>query len=71
MSSNYNSRNRVAEVLISDGPSHNLIREREKYEDQYARERVVPDIHLRQLEIVEENASREDLAEEQTENGTE
>ena len=69
MSSNYNSRNRAAEVLISDGPTHSLIREREKYEDQYAKERVVPDIHLRALEMVQEFASKEDLA--QTENSTE
>ncbi|CAG2118423.1 unnamed protein product [Medioppia subpectinata] len=67
LSSNYNSRNRAAEVLISDGPSHTLIRERETYEDQYAKERTATDINLRALEMLEEFASKEDLA--QTENG--
>jgi diaminopimelate decarboxylase len=67
LSSNYNTRNRAAEVLISDGPTHTLIREREKYEDQYAKERTATDINLRALEMLEEFASREDLA--QTENG--
>jgi hypothetical protein len=62
MASNYNSRNRPAEVLVSDGPTHSLIREREKYEDQFAKERVVSDIKLRSLEVVEEHDSKEDLA---------
>ena len=68
MSSNYNSRNRAAEVLISDGPTHTLVRERERYEDQYAKEKVATDINLRHLEMLEEFASKEDLA--QSENGT-
>jgi hypothetical protein len=62
MASNYNSRNRAAEVLVSDGPTHSLIRERERYEDQFAKERVVNDIKLRSLEIVEESESKEDLS---------
>jgi diaminopimelate decarboxylase len=62
MASNYNSRNRAAEVLVSDGPTHSLIRERERYEDQFAKERVVSDINLRSLEVVEEYDSKEDLS---------
>lgn len=40
MASNYNSRNRAAEVLV-DGEVMHLIRERERFEDQIARERIV------------------------------
>ncbi len=40
MASNYNSRNRPAEVLV-DGEAMHLIRERERFEDQIARERIV------------------------------
>lgn len=68
MASNYNSRNRPAEVLISDGregPIHNLIREREKYEEQFAKETLVSNINLHSLNIQEESESKEDL----TENG--
>ncbi|XP_054159152.1 diaminopimelate decarboxylase-like isoform X2 [Oppia nitens] len=70
MSSNYNSRNRPAEVLISDGPTHTLIRERESYEEQYAKERIATDINLRALEMLEEFASREDLAQNDEQNGS-
>lgn len=41
MSSNYNSRNRAAEVMV-DGSSETLVRRRETYEDQQALERVLP-----------------------------
>jgi len=68
MASNYNTRNKPAEVLVSDGPTHTLIREREKYEDQFAKEKIT-DISLRSLDTVEESESREDLS--QTENGEE
>lgn len=62
MSSNYNSRNLAAEVMVSDGPTHSLIRERQKYEEQYAKENVVNDIKLRSLDTLEESESREDLS---------
>jgi diaminopimelate decarboxylase len=38
MSSNYNARGRVAEVLV-DGDKFTVIRKRESYEDQLALER--------------------------------
>jgi diaminopimelate decarboxylase len=41
MSSNYNSRPRVAEVMV-DGDSIHLIRERESIEQLFANERVLP-----------------------------
>jgi diaminopimelate decarboxylase len=41
MSSNYNSRPRVAEVMV-DGATPHLIRERERIEDLYAGERPLP-----------------------------
>ena len=37
MSSNYNSRNRAAEVLV-DGDQQHLVRERETYEYQFSLE---------------------------------
>jgi len=40
MSSNYNSRPRVAEVLI-DGKNHHLIRKRESVEDLFAHEQLI------------------------------
>jgi diaminopimelate decarboxylase len=40
MASNYNSRNRPAEVLV-DGAAHHLIRERDRTEDQWANERLL------------------------------
>ena len=41
MSSNYNSRNRAAEVMV-DGDQHYLIRERETFEHQFSLERTLP-----------------------------
>jgi diaminopimelate decarboxylase len=41
MSSNYNSRPRAAEVMV-DGNRMHLIRERERPEDLYAGERLLP-----------------------------
>tara|TARA_R110002110_G_scaffold128503_1_gene308222 strand:+ start:43 stop:1302 length:1260 start_codon:yes stop_codon:yes gene_type:complete len=41
MSSNYNSRNRAAEVLV-DGTEMHLVRERETFEYQFALERPLP-----------------------------
>lgn len=41
MSSNYNSRNRAAEVLV-DGDQHHLIRQREDFEHQFGLERILP-----------------------------
>ena len=41
MSSNYNSRPRVAEVMV-DGDSIHLIRERESIEQLFSNERVLP-----------------------------
>ncbi len=42
MSSNYNSRNRAAEVLV-DGAQVHLARRRETYAEQFAQEQVLPD----------------------------
>lgn len=42
MSSNYNTRNRPAEVLV-DGDQAHLIRRRETYADQFALESLLPD----------------------------
>ena len=41
MSSNYNSRNRAAEILV-DGDTTFLARRRETFEDQIAQEQVFP-----------------------------
>ncbi|MBA53496.1 MAG: diaminopimelate decarboxylase [Pseudomonadales bacterium] len=41
MSSNYNTRNRVPEVMV-DGNQFHIIRRRETYEDQFALESLVP-----------------------------
>ena len=41
MASNYNSRNRAAEVMV-DGNSSHLIGEREELTQQWARERLLP-----------------------------
>jgi diaminopimelate decarboxylase len=41
MSSNYNTRNRAAEVMV-DGSSDTLVRRRETYDDQLGLERVLP-----------------------------
>lgn len=41
MSSNYNTRNRVPEVMV-DGDQFHIIRRRETYEDQFALESLVP-----------------------------
>ncbi len=41
MSSNYNTRNRAAEVMV-DGAKHFLVRRRETYADQMAPEQVLP-----------------------------
>jgi diaminopimelate decarboxylase len=40
MASNYNSRNRPAELLV-EGDTHNLIRERDRTEEQWANERLL------------------------------
>lgn len=42
MASNYNSRNRVAEIMV-DGDHSYLVRQREEYAQQYALESVLPD----------------------------
>jgi len=42
MSSNYNSRPRAAEVMV-DGEQVHLIREREKFEQLVAGERLLPE----------------------------
>ena len=60
MASNYNSRNKAAEVIITER-NPILIREREKYEEQYAKEKIVPEGKLRSLQILEESESQEDL----------
>lgn len=60
MSNNYNTRNKVAEVLITD--SHPvLIRERQRYEEQFAKEKIVPDLKLKSLNVLTEVESQEDL----------
>jgi diaminopimelate decarboxylase len=41
MSSNYNTRNRAAEVMV-DGAQHHVVRRRETYADQMAPEQVLP-----------------------------
>ena len=41
MSSNYNSRPRVAEVMVSE-TQHSLVRERENIADLFAKEHIVP-----------------------------
>ena len=41
MSSNYNTRNRAAEVMV-DGSSSHLIRRRESYQEQFALESILP-----------------------------
>ncbi|HHX83591.1 MAG TPA: diaminopimelate decarboxylase, partial [Pseudomonadaceae bacterium] len=41
MSSNYNTRNRAAEVMV-DGAQHYLVRRRETWEDQLALESLIP-----------------------------
>ncbi len=41
MSSNYNTRNRAAEIMV-DGTQHHVVRRRETYADQLAPERVLP-----------------------------
>lgn len=61
MASNYNTRNKVAEVLITDGHPA-LIRERENYEEQFSKEKIVHDLKLKSLNILEEAESQEDLA---------
>jgi len=40
MSSNYNTRNRAAEVMV-DGDRHTLVRRRESYDDQMALEALL------------------------------
>jgi diaminopimelate decarboxylase len=40
MSSNYNSRPRVAEVMVS-GNQHNLVRERETIQDLFNKEHII------------------------------
>jgi diaminopimelate decarboxylase len=40
MSSNYNTRNRAAEVMV-DGVSHTLVRRRETFADQFASEQIL------------------------------
>lgn len=61
MTGNYNTRNKPAEVMINDGHPV-LIRERETYEDQFKREKIVHDLKLKSLNTVEEAESQEDLA---------
>lgn len=41
MASNYNSRNRPAEIIV-DGKEHHLVRQRENYELQMAGEQILP-----------------------------
>jgi len=42
MSSNYNSRNRAAEVIV-DGNQNHLIRQRESLDDQIKLEKMLPE----------------------------
>lgn len=42
MSSNYNSRNKAAEIMV-DGDQAHLVRRRETYADQLALERLLPE----------------------------
>ena len=62
MTSNYNTRNKPAEVLITPDGRPVLVRERENYEEQYKREKIVHDLKLKSLNILEESESQEDLA---------
>lgn len=62
MSSNYNTRNKPAEVIITPDGRPVLIREREVYEEQFKKEKVVHDLKLKSLNILEEAESQEDLA---------
>ena len=48
MSSNYNSRPRAAEVLV-DGDQAHLVRRRERIEDLFASESILPSTHLANL----------------------
>jgi diaminopimelate decarboxylase len=41
MSSNYNTRNRAAEIMV-DGAQHYVVRRRETYADQLALEQLLP-----------------------------
>ena len=60
MMSNYNTRNKPAEVVIT--ASHPvLVREREIYEEQFRKEKIVHDLKLKTLNILEEAESQEDL----------
>lgn len=52
MASNYNTRNKPAEVLINDGRPV-LVAERENYEQQFKREKVVADLKVKTLKIEE------------------
>jgi diaminopimelate decarboxylase len=42
MSSNYNTRNRAAEIMV-DGSTHTVVRRRETYDDQMALEAMLDD----------------------------
>lgn len=58
MASSFVSRNKPAEVVIAERTPI-VIREREKYEDQYAKERLIPELKLKSAQILEENESQE------------
>lgn len=61
MASNYNTRNKAAEVLINEGHPV-IVREREQYQEQFSKEKIVHDLKLNTLNILEEAESQEDLA---------
>lgn len=63
MSSNFQSRNKSAEILIIERQPI-VIRERQKYEEQYSNEKLVPELKLNSSKIIEEAESQEELIEE-------
>ncbi|OTF71687.1 hypothetical protein BLA29_009732, partial [Euroglyphus maynei] len=62
MSSNFQSRNKSAEILIIERQPI-VIREREKYEEQFLNEKLVPELKLNSSQIIEEAESQEELTE--------
>ena len=61
MASNYNTRNKAAEVILTEGHPV-LIRDREQYQEQFSNEKIIQDLKLNSLNILEEAESQEDLA---------
>lgn len=67
MSSNFQSRNKLAEILIIERQPI-VIRERQKYEEQYSNEKLVPELKLNSSKIIEEAESQEELLQQSTTN---